>query len=739
MTDSIMNRQLVEAQFGWDEIEEEKHHGPMREAFGVESLAKFAEYMDDALPASTPLMDWMFGEKKVLRGHEKQWWQRERPRPHRGETADPRIPGKERREYEKKKKELERIAADKEEAEELLRKEKEEELRNKEEAAFEALATDEALKRRQSFFGRPAQKFALKKRQSQLERNEYEHQAATFAHLGTDAEIECKRNQELEREERSKKQKAASLAATYRAEEKGARAAAKGLGVGGRQLSEAKKKALDAEAEYAQKAREEEEKARRARENEERAAEIVKREEEKMRICTAQIKFLKAQAKAAFDDSARHEINEIQALVAEKLLLKDFKSVWEKKKAPAGSPLAIARQNKIDMYDLREDVVSMEMMMFVHWYTKNLTPKKDKKGEDDDEEEFPHHFQHKITEKGPEFENLPDPQAMMWIKSKQTPGMICLGQAGKTPPLANRKKMVAKQGECPAEWFKRQKLKKWDKPKIDEWNALQYEEEYWSEAKKRVTLNPEYFGEPPLGNYLSRKELEDGQKHGVSVLDPETFGRVWGQDERHHTVVKIDGIKVNLRHVPDFKWLCTWVPKEDVFNNKHRLRKPFESLQLGPQRKEPVEILCPGLHPMDALAKLNIFGTDNQPRVEARVIEFLEDRGDYVKEGDLIARFEVKNPRFAGKAAKFIPQAEMITGEMTQDEKDQMLEACLKNYEKDEKDNYTNFVLIYAPCDGKLTGMMRDEQSRVVSYDSVASIDTGEEGWENVILPVAEW
>lgn len=772
----MMNRQIVARQLGLDQEKEVKRQGPLREAWGLKPLAHFAEYMDETVPDSTPLMDWMFGEKPVQENHDEEWWRKQRPRPLRGETADPSIPAAERAEFEAKRLQKLMEEADAKEAEEMRQKDAAEEKAAKESADSEKLATEDAKKRRLAFFGRPAQKFTLKKRAAQLDRNKWEHQAAMFAHLQLDAQTEHNFQEKAHKNARKLKDKAAGAAANFRAEEKGARVAAKSLGLGGKQLADAKKSAEEAAMKYAEQAVEQEEEARRQKIAEEEALKAMKREAEKVRVCQGQIKFLKGEAKTAFEEAAACEINEIKALVAEKLLLADFKSVWEarKKKLPRSSPLYLQAQNKIDMYDVREDVVSMEMNMFVFMYTKEDITEDERVSAFELDKNFPPSFAHKITEKGPQFVNLPEPQAITWIIEKQTPGMICLGQVGKAPLMANRKKVVQTNKTIPQKPNWTNLKKEWDK----EWTALDLPEEVCDEIghkKTPIKLDPSKL-QTEKETFVSKEayELRGEDAKNDSKLTPEELKRLWPK-EQHKTVVKQDGITVVLRHTPDCKYLCTWVPQkatiyEEILPPKEKnghpdfkpvgkpeegkdLKqvdfkqvilngKPFKSLNLGPMKKNYVVIECPPLHPQDMVepdGTLDVNGSDKQPRVEGRVIEWLFERGQWVPEGETIVTIEVKDIRKSTARMAFTPTGweQEVFKDKGKDLPPEYLEGfekCLHHYEEG-----VNRVQVKAPVSGKLTGLMRDSQSRVVSFDVLASIDVGEFGWENVLLPVAEW
>jgi hypothetical protein len=77
-----------------------------------------------------------------------------------------------------------------------------------------------------------------------------------FKHLESDCRTEIEVQEENVKRERHKKNKAASLAANFRAQETGARAAEVGLKLCGKALEDAKIAAQQAAEEYAEKARE---------------------------------------------------------------------------------------------------------------------------------------------------------------------------------------------------------------------------------------------------------------------------------------------------------------------------------------------------------------------------------------------------------------------------------------------------------------------------------------------------
>ena len=77
-----------------------------------------------------------------------------------------------------------------------------------------------------------------------------------FKHLESDCLKEIEVQEEIVKRERQKKNKAAALAANFRAQETGARAAETGLKLCGKALEDAKLKAQAAAEEYAAKARE---------------------------------------------------------------------------------------------------------------------------------------------------------------------------------------------------------------------------------------------------------------------------------------------------------------------------------------------------------------------------------------------------------------------------------------------------------------------------------------------------
>lgn len=46
---------------------------------------------------------------------------------------------------------------------------------------------------------------------------------------------------------------------------------------------------------------------------------------------------------------------------------------------------------------------------------------------------------------------------------------------------------------------------------------------------------------------------------------------------------------------------------------------------------------------------------------------------------------------------------------------------------------------VTAPADGKLTGLMLPEGTKVDSFNTIAWVDPGEKNWDKTLLPVAEW
>ena len=253
-----------------------QRYGDLRPAWGHEWLGKLADDTEEALPASAGLLDAVFGKAKVRQNHAPAWWgdaTSGRPRPYKGFSVDPSIAEAKseaiRAEQEAKAAGEAAAAA----AAEEKRRQKEEDAMNAQQVKELNFAIAETQKRRLGFFGRPVQKCRLSKMRKESERKSHEHQAAMFAHLLSDAEEELHLRETINKDERNKKNKAASAAAAYRAEERGARIAAEGLKPLGAQLKSAYLQAKKAEEDYRLKAEEQEAIARKAKLAEEEAYE----------------------------------------------------------------------------------------------------------------------------------------------------------------------------------------------------------------------------------------------------------------------------------------------------------------------------------------------------------------------------------------------------------------------------------------------------------------------------------
>jgi hypothetical protein len=302
--------------FGLDKEAEQKRYPALRPAWGHEWLAKVADDVEESVPALSGLFNAVWGEKPKVENHEPTWWAEHRPRPHRGKSADPR-------EAEKKTKAIQAqqaaeaaaaagaaAAAEEAAAEAAGDKQAEQAVKELD------FATAETQKRRLSFFGRPAHKFRLNQLQSEIERKSHENQAVLWAHLWSDANSEYEMQEEINQTERRKKETAASSAASYRAEETGARAAVAGLKPLGAALKSAMRDAQAAAERYRELAEEQEALARKAKIAEDLSFELMQRvrnrlhnttrlvhvkfagltggekqkqEDEKRRICQAQV------------------------------------------------------------------------------------------------------------------------------------------------------------------------------------------------------------------------------------------------------------------------------------------------------------------------------------------------------------------------------------------------------------------------------------------------------------------
>ena len=332
--------------------------------------------------------------------------------------------------------------------------------------------------------------------------------------------------------------------------------------------------------------------------------------------------------------------------------------------------------------------------------------------------------------------------------------------------MANRMKLVSKSGEIPV-------LVRFPLPLVR--FDLQAGSQPWrvQDIFKNDKIKEEWEKlQAPSGGKMAKMEEEVcsdiGKKKSPIILNPmrfdegftEVLKRLWGGDSAHHLVIKIDSASVVLRHPPDFKWLCTWVPVKSQDQRKNFsdvvLKQPFKSLNLGPIKKPYKMIRCPPLHVLDSPG--DITGNDQQPRLVARVKHWEKHHDDPVSKGDPIGVFVVADIRmgnitFAKDGSCRVPTKAQFSPDKWEtehaDEKykkfreslKENLKRCKEIYVQDEDDTakFINEVKIKAPCNGILTGMLRDEHSRILSFDDVASIDEGDEGWENVLLPVAEW
>ena len=141
----------------------------LRPAFGNTELGKFADNVEETLPTLAPVLDLVFGVRpEPKKGHDASWWAEQRPRPHRGPTADPSGPAKERAAYmikfEEEKRRLAKEAREGKRAAQAAAQMAAEASR----AKFETKAKTEAELNRIGFFGRPVQKQRLLKRERQV-------------------------------------------------------------------------------------------------------------------------------------------------------------------------------------------------------------------------------------------------------------------------------------------------------------------------------------------------------------------------------------------------------------------------------------------------------------------------------------------------------------------------------------------------------------------------------------------
>jgi len=691
---AAVSRQLLAEQFGLDGEKVEKRYAALRPAFGLDALAKWADDLEEALPASESALDFVFGKKPKTESHDVIWWQAERPRPHRGPTADPTIPAKARMEYDAEEKRMAKLGADKAEIALTMATDKKEAEEGEAAAEWEHNSTVEAQMRRLSFFGRPAQKYRLVMRERQTERQEREHQAAMFAHLKNDAESEFNLQEKKNKAGRASMNKAASSAAGYRAEERGARQAVVGLNISPA-LEDAKIAAEVAAEKYKEKAEVDEAIARKGKLEMEKASEIMLREEEKIRCCKSAIKFNKMVARELVAELGGFEEKIIIALLLEERLLTEFKEVWvaKLKKVPAGSPAAASVQAQVDVYDQRIHVVFMEKRMFDPQFVKPATAK----GKESVEQIT---FAHTMTPKGIDLKRDPPSKDFTWVEKPVKPGSIIAGKGTSGPPLMLRKKVVLEKEK-------------------DEFPDIKLPEEACKSLQDEdIIVRTDFFGTEGIGKFLSRAAKEKGDVDVNMSLSAHEFSRIWGQDKRHKVLSGIATCSARLRYTPKVKWLTTWVDKKGI-EEKALLSN---SLNLGPAKLPYSPVLCPPLHPQDRLNKINAF--DGQPRCYGKIVEWLVEPGDAVVEGQGVVEVDVFDFRLVGKKnreGKFVPEQQGV---------EKGIEHWTPN---------TNRVTVCAAGQGTITGMMRPAESKIIAFENLALIDIGEPGWEKVLLPMTEW
>ena len=279
-------RQSLAHTFGLDKEVVEKRYGALRGAWGQEWLGKLADDVEEAVPQFSGLFDALWGSTPKAESHDPVWWGVQRPRPHRGKSADPSVAEKIAK-AEKAKQAAEAAASAAASAAAAEAAEEAAADKRAEQAVQELdFATMETQKRRLSFFGRPAHKFRINKMKKEIERKAHENQAVMWAHLLSDAQTEYDYREEINKDSRRKKEKAVSAAASYRAEERGARAAVAGLKPWGDQMKKAMLDAKAAEDRYRSLAEEQEQIARAERQAEDQAFELMQRVRDNALTCT---------------------------------------------------------------------------------------------------------------------------------------------------------------------------------------------------------------------------------------------------------------------------------------------------------------------------------------------------------------------------------------------------------------------------------------------------------------------
>jgi len=333
-------------------------------------------------------------------------------------------------------------------------------------------------------------------------------------------------------------------------------------------------------------------------------------------------------------------------------------------------------QGNIDEYDLKGDVVAMEKRMYVPTYLKTA-PKKppgsySEEADTEGEKRVEDTFRLNPKSETKRLEYHPERKPLKWIEVKQMAkdGVIGLGKGAVGPELKHRVKIVQKKGE-------------------GEHPDIALDEVACDDVfANPIQLRMDYLeSEHPQSKYLTRKDFDAGEKVSSTLLNAETFQKIWGhagdmpwdkkerdnippskrpKDEHKpwdcaHTLLKrtlhpplkeatsvfgdpkyvpaertfadAQAAKVKMRHKPDFIWCCMWVV-DDEGRKEHKLHN---SEVLGPSKGDYVQAMAPPFHPSD---KPNDDPND-EPRRYGRICRWEQEPGTDIKPGDDLIAFRV--------------------------------------------------------------------------------------------------
>ena len=262
----------------------------------------------------------------------------------------------------------------------------------------------------------------------------------------------------------------------------------------------------------------------------------------------------------------------------------------------------------------------------------------------------------------------------------------------------------------------------------------------------------------------------------VAQQKKDSHERKPGADPNPRNILDIDRVKVRLRHTPEYLWMTSWVE----IASKPLLSDLNNNNSLGPKRLELLPIKMPKLSDMDT-DRTEINDVDGRPRYYAILWNVKKKFNEMVKQGDELIEFRVFNER-----------------KMTTEMKERGVFAGTENSTqpppfKPGPDFFVGVVKIVAPASGRFTGLcpavwkqrtnkeranflketrgqvplfdwkapkthgyldqewvdknvgrnpedlLRNYNLKFFSYETLAFIDQGEEGWSKRLLPVEEW